>query len=96
MTERELEKAVAELCHEFGLWRYHVADARSMRAGLPDDLIIGNRGAIWRELKSETGELSWEQEVIGNQFKRLGWDWAVWRPSDLMTGQIRQELEKIS
>lgn len=50
-----------------------------------------DRGVLYRELKSDRGRLSMEQEAWGDLLVRAGCDWAVWRPSDW--SQIEAELK---
>jgi hypothetical protein len=91
MPERELQQVVAELCKVLGLRHFHVQHSRGMAAGWPDSTIIGAR-VIFRELKSQTGQLSPEQREVGAALKAAGADWAVWRPRDWLTGDIETEL----
>jgi hypothetical protein len=64
--------------------------------GWPDDIIIGPRGILCRELKATYGVVSKDQDAIGLACIYAGWDWAVWRPRDLATGRIWRELGKIA
>jgi hypothetical protein len=91
MPERELQQVVADLCKVLGLLHYHVRHSRGMAPGFPDSLIIGTR-VIYRELKSQTGQLSPEQRATGAALRAAGADWAVWRPRDWLTGGIETEL----
>jgi hypothetical protein len=96
MTEADLEVEVRGACAERAIAWFHVADSRGMNRGFPDNVIIGRRGLLWRELKSDGGKLSPEQTAIGYALKALGQDWAVWRPVDWHNGTITTELEGIS
>jgi hypothetical protein len=62
-----------------------------MTAGWPESVIIGTR-VIYRELKTEHGQLSPEQRAIGDQLRAGGADWKVWRPRDWLSGGIETEL----
>ena len=66
------------------LWWWHDTDARRNRAGFPDLVIVGafGRGAIWRELKTQTGRVRPEQHDVLTRLTAAGCDAAVWRPSD--------------
>lgn len=59
--------------------------------GFPDLLLVGPR-MLYRELKRELGRLSEEQETWREAILAAGGDWAVWRPSDLRTGEILRDL----
>lgn len=50
---------------------------------------------ILRELKTDTGKLTPEQERWGLMLRHAGQDWDVWRPADLHSGRIQRELEAI-
>jgi hypothetical protein len=91
VTEGELEREVRRLLKELKLWGYHAHDSRRSQAGWVDWVIIGKR-AIFRELKSSTGQLSRDQVRVRDLLIAAGQDWALWRPSDLDSGRIRLEL----
>ena len=59
-------------------------------------MIIGPRKVIFRELKSEYGTLTPEQRQVGEMLQRAGQSWRVWRPSDLLSGQIGRELTELA
>jgi hypothetical protein len=96
MTEAELERHINQLCAGLGILRFHVPDSRGMERGLPDDILIGTYGTLWRECKTEKGKLRPEQTRVGMQLAAHGQDYAVWRPSDLISGRIARELTAIS
>jgi hypothetical protein len=91
MPERELQQLVGDLCRLLGLPHFHVRHSRGMTAGWPDSVIIGTK-VIYRELKSEHGQLSPDQCTIGGKLKAAGADWKVWRPRDWLDGTIEREL----
>ena len=68
MPERELQQLVTDLCRHLGLSHFHVLNSRGMTAGWPDSVIIGTK-VIYRELKSEHGQLTPEQRAIGDRLK---------------------------
>lgn len=54
-----------------------------VRKGLPDLAIMAPGGVFaWRELKSAKGRLTPEQKAFGEDCRRLGIDWDVWRHED--------------
>lgn len=97
MSEDELQEAVRDLCKLLGLAVFHVHDSRrSWGPGYPDLTIVGNRGVIWRELKSASGQLSGHQRQWMYRLRAAGQDWALWRPCDLHSGRIARELRTVA
>lgn len=96
MTEAELEDAIEALCGEYGVFRFHVPDSRKMRRGLPDDILIGLRGVLWRECKTSNNQLSTSQRVVAARLIRSGEDFRVWRPDDLRSGKIAADIRKVA
>lgn len=96
MTEAQLEDNVRALCADLGVLRFHVRSSRGMAPGWPDDVLIGARGILYRELKTEHGRLSTEQRDTGQAITRAGGSWRTWRPSDLLAGRIAAELTEIA
>lgn len=95
MTERELESAVKALLDGLGLFGFHVYDSRRSQPGWPDWTIIGSR-VLFRELKSQYGRLTSEQRTVGYLLQAAGESWDVWRPTDLLSGRIAEELTAIA
>jgi hypothetical protein len=90
-----LDAHVRRLMADLGLWGYHPLNSIGSRQGWPDWTIIGTR-IIHRELKSERGTLRPEQRAVGDRILAAGGDWAVWRPTDLLSLRIARELTAIS
>lgn len=90
-----LDAHVRKLMKDLGLWGYHPLNSIGSRKGWPDWTIIGNR-IIYRELKSERGTLRPDQALVRDLILAAGGDWALWRPSDLLSGRIASELTAIS
>jgi hypothetical protein len=95
MTERGLQASIIEMCMLFGVAWYHTFDSRRSARGWPDLALCGNRGFITRELKSDSGAVTAEQEHWGVRLRQAGVDWSVWRPADLRSGRIENELRAI-
>lgn len=96
MTERELETRVGDLCAHFKVRRFHHLDSRGTTAGWVDDVILGPRGVLFRELKTQRGRITGAQLVVQGLLRAAGLDVGVWRPSDLFYGVVRREIESIS
>ena len=95
MAEAALQDAVIKLCKLLGIWHYHAYQPKRDNAGWPDLVLIGRRGAIFRELKRDGQQPTAIQSEIGLRMQRAGLDWAVWRPVDLRAGAVMSELEGI-
>lgn len=96
MSETRLTEAIRELSRLLGLRIFHCYDARrSWGPGYPDLTIVGPRGVIFRECKTENGKTSTDQDGWAVALQEAGQDWAIWRPSDLASGRIKRELERL-
>ena len=97
MSEDELQEEIRALCASMHLSAQHVHDSRRCwLPGWPDLFIIGPRGVLARELKSEDGKLSPDQRTVGAKLICAGVSWAVWRPRDLFAGVVAEQLEGIA
>lgn len=96
MSEAQLEEQVRDACKKLGILRFHVRVSLGTTAGLPDDILIGPGGILWRELKREKGKPTPAQVKTGEALTAAGQDWALWRPSDLLSGRIALELAGIA
>lgn len=93
MSEDELENRLRELLRVYRLYGFHCRDARqSYGPGFPDWCIISPKGVLFRELKSQTGELKSSQRRVRDLLLAAGEDWSLWRPSDLRSGRVEAEL----
>ena len=95
MSEADLQRAVIDLCKWLGLAYFHDHDSRRNRAGFPDLVVCGTGGFLFRELKSATGRLRPEQLDWLARLEQGGADAAIWRPADLESGRIKDELVAI-
>jgi hypothetical protein len=96
MSERDLQATVTGICDLLHLDHWHVLTSKGMRPGWPDLVIIGPAKVIYRELKSERGSLTPDQRRVGSLLARAGCDWAVWRPRDLVSGVIPDQLKRLA
>jgi len=98
MTERELQEQVRLMCTQLGLYHYHTHDSRHSAPGFPDCWILNARTGrvIYRELKTQTGQLTTRQKALGYALTAGGHDWTVWRPHDLMDGSVGAELAALA
>jgi hypothetical protein len=91
-----LEAHIRRLMADLGLWAYHPRSSVGSQKGWPDWTIIGPHKVLFRELKSEYGRLTPEQQEVGDMLRHAGQNWRVWRPSDLLSGQIARELTEVA
>lgn len=96
MPEEDVAAHVVDLCQTFGVLRFHVPDSRWMRAGWPDECLIGPSGVLFRELKSQRGRVRPEQARVIDLMRSAGLDAGYWRPDDLLSGDIRRSIQAIS
>jgi hypothetical protein len=96
MNERQFQGAVIDLCKLYGIAWYHTYDSRNSVPGWPDLALCGPGGFMLRELKTDRGELTSDQDEWGFMLRNAGVNWDVWRPGDLHSGRIERELMAIS
>jgi hypothetical protein len=96
MAEAKLEEHVRELCKGLGIIRVHVYNSRGTTPGVPDDILVGPRGILWRECKTMRGKVTPAQQAMGEALLKAGQDWAVWRPDRLLSGEIARELAALA
>jgi len=94
-SHAELEAVVRRKCSRLDVRVYGTRDSRRAERGYPDLTIVGRRGILWRELKTERGKLSSEQTICIYALRAAGGDAGVWRPADLYSGRIAAELAAI-
>jgi hypothetical protein len=97
MTEPQLAREVRRLIGLYDVHVMHLTDARTAigAAGMPDLILIGSE-ILWRELKSPYGRLDRQQVLWKYRLRAAGQDWDIWRPLDLDSGRIAQELQAIA
>lgn len=96
MSEAKLEEHVRAACKQLGILRFHVRISRGTTPGLPDDILIGARGMLWRECKTQKGKPTPAQISTGEALTAAGQDWGIWRPEDWLSGRVVRELTRIS
>jgi hypothetical protein len=95
VTEAQFQDLVVAMCKLLGIAWYHPFFSRRSAAGWPDLALCGKNGFLLRELKTESGRLTRDQQEWGSILRNAGQNWDVWRPADLASGRIRRELEAI-
>lgn len=82
MREDALQALIVQAARTHGVMNYHTFDSRRSVAGFPDLVLLGRSGILYRELKTETGRISPDQERWLCALREAGEDADVWRPSD--------------
>ncbi len=94
-SEAAFQAAVIDLATRYRCLVFHDNDSRRNVAGFPDLVIVGNKGVLMRELKTNTGRMRAQQEVWIGRLARAGADVAVWRPTD-WPGRIHDEIKAVA
>jgi hypothetical protein len=95
MKEDELLRQVLDLCRKYQLPVYHAYDSRKTTGpGFPDLVIVGN-DVIFAELKSNHGQLSWQQTSWKYHLRAAEARWFLWTPKDLESGGIEKTLNEL-
>lgn len=87
IREEAFQQLVIDLATVLGWEHYHPYDSRRSDPGWPDLVLAldpwpGRGRVIYRELKTERGRLTRDQQRWGRLLTRAGLNWAVWKPSD--------------
>ena len=93
-SEAAFQSTVIDLAKRLGLLVYHPRNSRRDEPGFPDLVIVGTRGHLFRELKTEKGRIRPEQDQWLGRLARSGADAGIWRPSD-WPHHIHAELKEI-
>lgn len=93
ISEKTFQGQVQQLARMTGWKAYHTYDSRRSEPGFPD-LVLAHpsRGVLYRELKTATGRVSPHQRAWLDLLKTAGADADIWRPADLESGRIGDEL----
>ena len=104
MTEQQLTDNIVELCKYLGVLVHHDRPSRTEHgwrtavqgdAGFPDLVIVSYGGVLFREVKTNTGQLTGPQKEWLARLARAGADAGVWRERD-WPERIRTEIEGIT
>lgn len=90
--EAPLQKYVRRECKTRDLLHYHTYRSQRSEPGFPDSVIVGPRGVMFRELKSDTGRPDPEQVRWLSALRTAGSDAGIWSPQDRRSGRILNEL----
>jgi hypothetical protein len=97
MSEDQLDGHIRDIVADLpGVLRYHTHDSRKSPSGFPDLVIAGPGGVLFRELKRQRKDPTGAQDEWLCAVTEGGGDAGVWRPENLLSGQIARELAAIS
>lgn len=94
MTGEQMLTKIIQLLEFYpGVQWFHSYDAKRDRMpGMPDLLIGGPGGVIFRECKGPAEELRGNQLAWRRALIAGGADYAVWRPADWDTGRVKTQI----
>lgn len=95
MTEAQLQTAIIKMCNDRGLVWIHAPDPRRVGKGWVDLVILG-KGPLFVELKSSNGRRSRSQIAMAESLLLAGLPYRLWRPADLGSGVIENELNELA
>lgn len=97
-TEAAQLARVAELAERYGVLLHHCGDSRYCAgdAGLPDVVLAGLRGVLFRELKSSPRTVTPAQNAWRLTLRAAGVDAGLWLPSDFRSGAVEREIAAIA
>ena len=82
LTEKQFQQQIIQLAHLHGWWCYHTHDSRRSQPGFPDLVLIRGRSILYRELKTDRGRLTIDQQHVLDLLHIAKADQGVWRPRD--------------
>jgi hypothetical protein len=95
ITEEQFQQQIIDLArfNQYDV-TYHNPDSRRSQAGFPDLVLISSsrRRALFRELKTQDGRVRPKQQAVLLAMVGAGLDADVWRPCDLQSGLILEQL----
>ena len=91
-----LDAHVRRYLKDLGLKGYHTHDSRRSPEGYPDWTIAGPGGQLFRELKKQRGIVTRAQQAWLDTLTAGGADACVWRPEDLFSGRIANEMVAVA
>lgn len=91
MREEDLAVEVVKYAKVLGLLRYHTYRSQRSEPGFPDEVLVGRR-VLYRELKRAGKNPTPAQQHWLDRLAAAGQDVGVWRPEDLVSGRILQEM----
>lgn len=83
LREQQFMEAIQQMAGYLGWKTYHTHDSRRSEPGFPDLVLVKiNQPVKFREVKTEKGRLTKEQDAWITLLALAGADVGVWRPRD--------------
>lgn len=97
MLERDFGLKVEAIAKTLGLRYYHTFQSQHSAPGWPDYVFASPKGngVLFRELKRQGKNPTEIQQSWIDTLAACGQDVEVWRPEDLFSGRVAQELQAI-
>ena len=94
ISEKEFQSEVIRVAKRCGWIVHHHLNSIGSEAGWPDLCLLhtGRAKSLFVELKTNTGPIRHDQQVIGQAMVQTGLDWRIWRPA--MWSEIVRTLEQ--
>lgn len=102
LTEKDLERAVAEMARYLGFMVFHARPAQTRAGwvtpvaydgkGYPDLTLVGNGRVVFLEIKSATGRLSPDQGEWKRKIIDAGQEWFLVTPKSWTSGEVDKIL----
>lgn len=91
-TEKHLTERIRQLVKKYDGMRYHTFNSQFSPSGFPDETILVGGRLLFAELKKELGKVTTEQETWLNELTFVGAECYLWKPSDLLSGEVEAIL----
>lgn len=98
LTEKELERAIAEMARFLGFMVFHARPAQTSKGwrtpvaydgkGYPDLTLVGNGRVVFLEVKSDKGKLSPDQEGWKRHIIQAGAEYFLLTPQSWTSGEV--------
>lgn len=94
MTEKTFQAAILGAARRHGWLVYHTHDSRRSQPGYPDLHLVHPTAhrSLMRELKTQKGRLTTDQQTWLTVLRAAGVDADVWRPAQWFDGTIDETL----
>ena len=97
MKESEYLSEVYHICDFYGAKAHHCNDPKRCHGrGLPDLIIVGKGGVLWREVKTWGDKASPEQTEYLWLLRAIGQDAEVWDELDLQRGIVAAQIARVA
>lgn len=78
------------------MWFHSYDSLHDRLAGFPDLVIAGFGGVLFAELKDYGAQLSSPQNRWHWSLVAAGADWVLWRPADIISGEVDRKLDELT